>query len=258
MRVLEFPIRRIVQVTDCHLFADLEESLRDIVTWPRLAMVLDDVRRQIPDADLLVFTGDTAHDEARGTYESFRSVLVEWRDRMQIIPGNHDNRLVLGDLFPQRRAGPIGRVTFEVSWNDWQVIGLDSQQPGEQPGSLGAEQLAWLRTRLEITPLHTLLFLHHPPVAVQSPWLDQINLQDALEFERLLQDHPQVRLVVCGHVHQEYVGLLGDATVFATPAVGPQFRPRTEQLVIEPAPPAYRVLELRSHGRWSTQVVHCY
>ena len=177
---------------------------------------------------------------------------------MRIIPGNHDNRLVLGDLFPQGCAGPIGRVTFEVSWNDWQVIGLDSQQPGEQPGSLGAEQLAWLRTRLESTPLHTLLFLHHPPVAVQSPWLDQINLQDALEFERLLQDHPQVRLVVCGHVHQEYVGLLGDATVFATPAVGPQFRPRTEQLVIEPASPAYRVLELRSDGRWSTQVVRCY
>lgn len=256
--MLEFPLRRIVQLTDCHLFADREQSLRGIVTWPRLARVLDDVRRQIPDAELLVFTGDTAHDEARGTYESFRNALVEWSDRMRIIPGNHDNRLVLGDLFPQGRAGPTGRVTFEVSWNDWRVIGLDSQQPGEQPGSLGAEQLAWLRTRLQMAPLYTLLFLHHPPVAVQSPWIDQIKLQDALEFERLLQDHPQVRLVVCGHVHQEYAGLLGDATVFATPAVGPQFQPRTEQLVIEPAPPAYRVLELRSDGRWSTQVVRCY
>lgn len=248
---------RIVQLTDCHLFADPERSLRGIVTWPRLAAVLDDVRRQIPDAESLVFTGDTAHDEARGTYESFRNVLAEWSERVRIIPGNHDDRTFLCDLFPRGSGGPIGRVTFEVCWNDWQVIGLDSQQQGELPGSLGTEQLAWLRNRLEEVPLHTLLYLHHPPIDVQSPWLDKIKLQDAPEFERLLQDHPQVRLVVCGHVHQESAGALGHATVFTTPAVGPQFRPRTEQLVIEPAPPAYRVLELHADGRWSTQVLRC-
>jgi 3',5'-cyclic-AMP phosphodiesterase len=247
---------RIVQLTDCHLFADPERSLRGIVTWPRLAAALDSVRRHVSDAELLVLTGDTAHDEARETYESVRNVLAEWAGRVRVIPGNHDDRYFLRDVFSQGSGGPVGRVTFHVPWHDWQVIGLDSQCPGELPGSLGVEQLDWLRTQLK-APLHTLLLLHHPPIAVQSPWLDKIGLQDASDFERLLQDHPQVRLVVCGHVHQEVAGALGRATVFTTPAVGPQFRPRTEQLVIDPLPPAFRVLELHSDGRWSTQVLQC-
>lgn len=249
--------RRIVQLTDCHLFADQERSLRGVITWPRLTAVLDDVRRQVPDAELLVVTGDTAHDEARQTYDAFRNVLAEWSDRVRIVPGNHDDRGFLGDVFPYGCGGLIGRVTFEVRWYDWQVIGLDSQQPGASSGLLGAEQLGWLRTRLNESPLDTLLFLHHPPIDVESPWLDKIQLQDAREFEQVLRDFPQVRLVVCGHVHQEFAGLLGAATVFTTPAAGPQFRPRTEQLVIDQAPPAYRVLELDADGRWSTQVLRC-
>ena len=76
------------------------------------------------------------------------------------------------------------------------MIGLDSQRPGEARGTLGDEQRAWLHQRLKSTPpLNTVLFLHHPPVAVQSPWLDAIGLQDAADFERLVRAHPQVRLI---------------------------------------------------------------
>ena len=253
---------RIVQLTDCHLFADPSRSLRDIVTWPRLVAVLENLRRQVFDVDLLVLTGDTAHDEERATYGSVRNELADWAGRVRIIPGNHDHRATLRDAFPEAfpeaTDGPVGRVTFQEQWDDWQVIGLDSQQPGELAGSLGEAQLAWLRARLETTsPLFTLLFLHHPPIAVQSAWLDQIGLQDAPELERLLLDHPQVRLIGCGHVHQEVVGSLSVATVFTTPAVGPAFRPRTEQLEIDSAPPGYRVWELFPDGRWSTQVLRC-
>jgi len=253
--------RRIVQLTDCHLFADLERAVRDVVTWPRMVAILQQVRLQVPDADLLVLTGDTAHDAARETYLSVRELVkdwlgAEWNERLQIIPGNHDDRGWLRDVFCQHTTGPADRITFEIEHWDWQVIGLDSQRPGELPGSLGAEQLAWLRSRLEATPLPTLLFLHHPPLAVHSPWLDRIGLQDALELETLLGRHPQVRLVLCGHVHQAFAGSLGHAAVFTAPAVGPQFRPRTEQLEIVAAPPACRILELHSDGRWSTQVLH--
>ena len=103
----------------------------------------------------------------------------------------------------------------------------------------------------------TLLFLHHPPIEVGSPWLDEIGLRDAAAFELLLRDHAQVRVIACGHVHQELTGELAGARVYATPAVGPQFRPRTADLEIEPGPPGYRVIELWPDGRWSTDVVRC-
>jgi Icc protein len=250
--------RRIVQLTDCHLFADATRELRGIVTWPRLAAVVDDVRRRVPDFDLLVLSGDTAHDEEPATYESVRKELGDLAGRVQIIPGNHDDRQALHDVFPDSTSGLAGRVTFHVRWDDWQVIGLDSRRPGELPGSLGDEQLAWLRARLDAAPrVNALLFLHHPPVAVASGWLDKIGLQDVSQFEQTLRGHAQVRLIACGHVHQELAASLGGATVVTTPAVGPQFRPRTEQLEIDPAPPAYRVLELHADGRWLTQVLRC-
>ncbi|MBI3865978.1 MAG: phosphodiesterase [Planctomycetia bacterium] len=247
---------RVVQITDCHLFADPAQALRGIVTWPRFVAVLEDVRQQVPDADLLVITGDTAHDEARATYEAVREALTDWTGRVRIIPGNHDNRADLRELFPTAQDGPAGRVTFSETWDEWQVIGLDSQRPGELAGSLGDEQLEWLQSCLRATAqLPTLLFLHHSPIPVQSPWLDRIGLQDAAAFERILRDHLHVRLICCGHVHQEVVGSLGGAATFTTPAVGPPFRPRTEQLEIDSAPPGYRVLELQADGRWSTQVL---
>ena len=65
----------------------------------------------------------------------------------------------------------------------------------------------------------------------------------------MLAQHPQVRAVITGHVHQEASGRCGGADVHTSPAVGPQFRPHTETLVIDPGPPAYRIIELHPDGR---------
>lgn len=248
--------RELIQLTDCHLFADPHRSLRDIVTWPRFMATLQVVRQRVPNADLLVLSGDTAHDETRATYESVFRELTDWTERCRILPGNHDDRDAIRGVFSPANDGPPGRITFHVAWPDWQVIGLDSQQPGELAGQLGSDQLDWLHGRLELSAVPAVLFLHHPPLDVQSAWLDRIGLRDATDFGRLLERHPQVRLVVCGHVHQQLAASLAHATVLTTPAVGPQFRPRTEQLEIDvAAPPAYRLLELHPEGRWSTQVL---
>lgn len=247
--------RRIVQITDCHLFADPQQPLRGIVTRPRLVAVLDDIRRRVSELDLLVLTGDTAHDEAASTYDAVVELLTDWCDRVRIIPGNHDDRGCLRTCFPQATTGPAGRITFQQAYDGWQVIGLDTHKPGELPGRLGPEQLAWLRGCLHASQLPTLLFCHHPPIMVHSRWLDTIGLEDTGDLEGILRDHPQVRLIVTGHVHQECAGSFAHAAVLTTPAVGPQFRPRTGELVIEDARPAYRVLELEADGRWSSQVL---
>ena len=248
--------RRIVQLTDCHLFADPGRALRDTATWPRFTAVLEDVRRRAQPFDLLVLSGDTAHDEDPATYRAVLRELGEWADRVRVVPGNHDGRAGLVAAF-FAAGGVAGRVTFHERWSDWQAIGLDTQRPGDLPGSLGDGQLAWLDRLLGVAALPSLLFMHHPPVDVQSPWLDAIKLQDAAELATLLRRHSHARLVCCGHVHQETVSSLAGATVLTTPAVGPQFRPRTAELEIDPGPPAYRLIELYPAGEWSSQVLRC-
>ena len=94
------PLQTIVQLTDCHLFADPDGSLGDIATRPRFRLVLEDIRRRAPDFDFLVVTGDTAHDEQSATYEAFRDELGDWVERLRIVPGNHDDREALTRVFP--------------------------------------------------------------------------------------------------------------------------------------------------------------
>jgi len=247
---------RIIQLTDCHLFADRQQTLRDIATWPRFLSVLDHIRKNNNLFDLMILSGDTAHDEVLATYDMVASELENWKDRVRVIPGNHDDRISIRTKFPPSTGTVPGRVTFRVVLGNWQIIGLDSHRPRELPGSLGAEQLAWLRSAMNESPdRHTVLVLHHPPVAMQSPWLDKIGLLDADELVQIAREFPAIRLILTGHVHQESSHSLGTAIVLTSPAVGPPFRPRTESLEILSAPPCYRIVDLEDDGRWNSQTI---
>ena len=246
---------RIIQITDCHLYADRRE-LRGIATWPRLVAVLDEIRNRFSEFDCLVVTGDTAHDEIEETYTGFREALGDLTDRLFLIPGNHDNREAMVQVFPDRCGLADGRLTFQHSLGDWQLIGLDSHIPGEVAGRIGQGQLNWVEESLSSTQnLHTVLFVHHPPVLMHSRWIDEIGLADGAVLIRLLDQFPNMKLICSGHVHQESVTSTSGPAVVTTPAVGPQFRPRTDGMQLDPLPPALRVIDLNPDGTWSTQVV---
>lgn len=247
---------RIVQITDCHLFADRSVELKGVLTWQRLHAVLNVIRAEHANLDCLIVTGDTAHDEDAATYTAFRDALGEFVDRLWILPGNHDDRAGLESVFPDRCVLNDGRLVFEHGIGHWQLIGLDSQVTGEVAGRIGSDQFAWLSERLaSLETKHAVVFVHHPPVPMRSPWLDAIGLEDGPELLDLLRSNGNVRLVCCGHVHQESTTSLSSLTVLTTPAVGPQFRPRTEENLIDPLPAAARLIELETDGSWSSQVI---
>lgn len=246
---------RIIQITDCHLFADRRE-LRGIATWPRLEAVLREIRSRFSDFDCLVVTGDTAHDEIEETYVAFREALGDLTERLFLIPGNHDNREAIVKVFPERCELTDGRLTFQHSLGDWQLIGLDSHIPGEVAGRIGPAQFTWAAEPLTTTQKqHAVIFVHHPPVPMHSRWLDEIGLEDGDVLLELLEQFPNIKLVCSGHVHQESTTVTSGPAVLTSPAVGPQFRPRTDDLEIDPLPPALRVLDLASDGTWTSQVV---
>jgi len=250
----------VVQITDCHLFADRTKELRDVATWPRFLKLLADLRERVPQCDLLVLTGDTAHDELAATYREIAGPLQPWRTRLRILPGNHDNREALAEVFPDICRPTDQRLVFEYRSAPWTILGLDSHKPGELPGRLGTAQLNWLEQKLaEAAPNdQILIMLHHPPIPVASAWLDAIGLEDAPELRDLAQRYRQLRLVTCGHVHQPIAGSFGHATVLSTSASGPCFQARLPQLRIIPQHPCYRVIELHEDGEWTSQVVEVH
>lgn len=247
---------RILQLSDLHAFADPDGRLFGIPTRELLAAVVAHARESGVHPDHVVVTGDHTHDERPETYAAVRELLEPFRDRLWLVPGNHDDRARLRSAFPDRISGSgAARITFSFPAGDWLCLGLDTHVPGQVHGRVGAEQIDWIRSRLdEHRPRAAVLFMHHPPVELGVAWLDRIGLEDAVLLRDLVADDPRIRLVSCGHVHHESSNRLGAAEIVTAPSTGLQFSPVDGGARFVPELPGYRLIELGDDG-YSTAVV---
>ena len=244
---------RILQLSDLHLYQDPDGMLAGVPTWATFRAVLDLALERDGDFDYLILTGDLAQDEAPETYRMLRDALGGWMDRCRIIPGNHDDRAHLRSFFPELFEDGEGPLTFELLAGGWRIVGLDSHVPGEVNGRVDSAQLQWLSTRLASDPATpALVFVHHPPIPVNIPWLDGLGMKEAGELVALIERSPQVKVVCSGHVHQEFTGRIGGAAMYTTPSTCVQFGARTEKS-FDTRAAGYRTFTLESDGH-STEV----
>lgn len=245
----------VLQLSDLHVFAEPEVRLRGVATRESLQEVLEAVRRTGLEFSRVVVTGDLTHDERRESYQAVRELLEEWLEWGHVIPGNHDDRALIREVFPDCTEGDESGIRFSTTAGDWRLIGIDTHVPGEVSGDVAPEMLEWLEAELaanESTP--TILFQHHPPVPVGSAWVDALGLREPSRLHAVLERAPQVRLISCGHVHQEFSGTLGQAIVLTMPSSGVQFVPLSPEAQVDLVPPGFRVLALEEED-WSSQVV---
>lgn len=246
---------KLVQISDLHLFADPAAELKGLKTQSGVEAVLQDIRSRHGDIDRLIISGDHTHDELPETYRRIRRMLGDWVSQTHLIPGNHDDRKIIREVFPERVPSRGERLIFEFRSGGWQILGLDSHVPGELYGEVGTEQWDWLRGRLAAAGEPAVLFLHHPCVSIGSPWMDAIGLRDAEELRTVISDAPQLKLICHGHIHQEFEGKLAGVPVLSVPSAAIQFRPRTEVLEVDSLPPGYQVIRLSEEGLIETEVI---
>jgi len=247
---------RIVQITDLHLMANPLAELKGVCTRATLQAVLDVLRRDFSSAERLIVTGDLAHDELRETYAALRELLADWLPKLRLIPGNHENRDFMRQVFGDRVTVVDDRNVFAESVGGWRLIGLDSQLPGEVRGQLGEHQREWLACELASEPIRpTAIFVHHPSLKVGTGWLDEIGLEDAEPLLELLQRFAHVKFVCCGHIHHEMSLTQANLLMLTTPSTGVQFLPDAEILVPDTVPPGFRIFDLEPDGSFRTRVV---
>ncbi|MEP1594064.1 MAG: 3',5'-cyclic-AMP phosphodiesterase, partial [Halieaceae bacterium] len=124
-------------------------------------------------------------------------------------------------------------------------------------GELGSEQLSMLAQTLEAAAaagLHSLVCLHHQPVAIGCDWLDQQMVADADAFFAVLDQYPCVRGVLWGHVHQEIDQRRNNVLLMASPSTCAQFAPGQKNFKVDDVSPGYRWLRLHPDGRIETAV----
>jgi len=132
---------------------------------------------------------------------------------------------------------------------------LDSQVFGVPHGMLSDYQLEWLEKALARFPQrHTLVVLHHHPLASGCTWLDQHSLRNAHQLDAVLQHYPLARTLVCGHIHQELDLSWHDRRVLATPSTCVQFKPHCTSFTIDTVAPGWRWFTLHPDGSFDTEV----
>lgn len=242
---------RITQITDVHLFGQSGGKLLGLDTDFSFEAVLEEALAETPAPDLVLATGDLAQEPGLSAYGRLAEHFGRFGKPVFYLPGNHDNPA----LMAQGLQGPDLHPHKHILVEHWQILMLDSSVPGKVHGELTAAELRFLDATLAAHPeRHALVALHHQPVPVGSEWLDGIGLRNASELFAVLERHPQVRLVLWGHVHQEFQGRRGSIDLLCTPSACVQFRPGSEYFAAGTEAPGYRVLELLADGAWQSRV----
>lgn len=196
----------------------------------------------VPAPDVILATGDlTASRGTREEYAALRAALDRLETPVFLIPGNHDNRDALRDAFPDHQYMPQeGYIHYVIDQWPVRLVGLDTQIPGKPAGTMDDERLAWLDDCLKERPeAPTVVFMHHPPFRSGISVMDGMRCKNGDALESVIDRHPQVQRLLCGHVHRPICRQWGGTLAMIAPSSLVQLsldlgRGRNPQYIHEP------------------------
>ncbi len=239
---------RLVQVSDCHVPGPADQFYRGQDPRAGLVRVLRAVEAWQPD--LVLATGDLSEDGSAASYAWLAETFGRLSAPVVSTPGNHDDAGLMARHFSRCAAdGP------EVLDADWRIVLVGSAKPGEIGGRFTPRQLDGLSEALADSGKPALVALHHQPWPVGSPWIDRYRLENPEDFEAVLSRHPNVRLVLWGHVHQDVAMERAGLTGLGCPSSVSNSLPGCARFTPDAAGPACRWLELEPDGVYRTGIL---
>lgn len=243
---------RLVQFSDPHLFDQVDGRLLGVNTQHSFEAICDLIdQEQAAHMDAILVTGDIAQVSRPETYTRFLQHVARWPQPCYWLQGNHDLSA------PFESLHPVGEDDIEVAQlGQWCLILIDSSRDHHVEGYLTDATLQRLRHELEHQSLpHVVIALHHHPLPVGSHWIDQHVLHQAEQLWQVLDQFPQVRLVLHGHTHQAIDHWRGPVRVLGVPSTCVQFKPHSHDFALDDLPPGYRWLDLHDDGHIETGIV---
>jgi Icc protein len=245
---------KILQFSDTHLFEKPDGKLMGINTESTFRAVVDLAKDENQEVDFVLLTGDLSQDESVGSYKRVANIVRGVSAPAAYLPGNHDIFETMEEVFTEE--GPPFRTERSFSLGNWRIILLNSVIRGKVGGHLEPQELALLDQELAAhSDKNAFVCLHHHPLPVGSTWIDTINVDNGDDLFSVIDRHPQVRIVLFGHIHQQFEAKRGDVAVYATPSTCVQFAPLSAGFAVDKeAMPGYRWFKLHEDGKFETGV----
>jgi 3',5'-cyclic AMP phosphodiesterase CpdA len=215
----------IAQITDLHIRRPGELAYSgEIDTAERLERAVAFINGFRPRPDLVLATGDLVDFGRTEEYQNLRRILEHLAPPVYLIPGNHDSRAGLREVFADHDYLPAdGFLHYTIEHLPVRLIGLDTMDPGKPSGLLCADRLSWLEARLGEQPERpTLIFMHHPPFLTGIKEMDDLRCFGGERMGEVVRRHPQVERVICGHLHRATQMRWYGTIAASTPATAPE------------------------------------
>jgi len=207
----------IAQLTDTHIKPKGRLAYNKVDTAVMLKAAVEHIHHLPQSPDLVLITGDLVDQGSHEEYAHLQEILSPLNLPLLLVPGNHDDRNVMQEVFDQLLMKPIpGFWQFCHQAASWplRIVGLDTVDAGQSGGLLCEERLEWLASVLnedQHTP--TLIMMHHPPFITGIGHMDEIGLKGREAFTEIVRRHANIELITCGHLHRNIRSTVGGRSV---------------------------------------------
>jgi 3',5'-cyclic-AMP phosphodiesterase len=212
----------VAQITDLHLGFDPGNP--DEYNRKRLDATLRVLTGMNPRPDLLLVTGDIADNgDDRFSYDRFREAIAGLPFPVCPAMGNHDNREIFREVFPDTPAVD-GYIQYAVEDFPVRILVLDTLEIGRHGGGFDEVRARWLEARLAETPEQpTLIVLHHPPIFTGLSWMtENPEAHWVRKLRPIVEANPNIVAMVCGHLHRPIVTRWAGTALAVCPSTAPQ------------------------------------
>ena len=216
----------IAQISDTHIALDTLDADRRIRDF---ALTVADINALDPAPDVIVHTGDIAHNGRQDEYAQAVATLANARAPVYVLTGNKDNRAKLCEAFSDRGYLMPDSDFVHYAIDDYPVrlIALDTLSSGSNKGGFCQQRVRHLIDMIDSeTTKPIAVFTHHPPFEVMVG-------PDSLHFEtpeimsrlrRALQHSGRVVAVFSGHVHRAAAGYVESIPATVMPCIATTLR----------------------------------
>ncbi len=243
----------LIQLTDTHIHDQVDACFKDTDPHQYLQRIIHQVLFRHGQPDYVVVTGDLTHDGGEASCQHFVQLLSAFDCPVYVTAGNHDEAQII------RQHLLINNISMpdKIELDHWQLLFADSHIEYETGGEITSSQIDELRLTLQQNNKPALLFTHHPPISIDSEWMDKIGMKNGSDFLQSMAPFQQLKAVAFGHIHQQWHSSHEHIQLLGAPSTCVQFKPLSEDFAIDNNQPGYRVFTLNDDGQFDSDVRRC-
>lgn len=199
-----------VHISDTHFGPTKDFELYGCNSYTNAARMVEAINALPTQPDFVVHTGDVASNPDEQAYRLAAEVFERLQSPIYYVTGNHDSSTLIARFLrmgEKRNASTDAqKLSYVFDLHGYRFLTLDARGPDEidPHGVLGGHQFEFLQSVLDRDAMPLTLFVHFPPLELDSLWLDrEMLLLNGRQLHEMLVPHRQrICGVFYGHVHR--------------------------------------------------------